>query len=89
MMANLTHLFNSTTEKVTVFAPSDAALENFAPESDEDAVQFILSHTVQGEVHAKDITFDGKLTSLYDSEIFTSTVEQYYYRYVNSSLPLH
>ena len=82
MVANLTYLFNSTTEKVTVFAPPDASLDSMYLDtlSEEEVVQFVLSHIVQGEVHAQDITFDGKLTSLYGNEIFTSTVEHYYYR---------
>ena len=89
VLANLTYLFSSTTEKVTVFAPPVASLENFTTASEEDARQFILSHSVEGDVYAEDITFDGKLTSLYGSEIFTSTVEQYYYRYIDACLLLH
>ena len=82
MVANLTYLFNSTTEKITVFAPPNASLDYMYLDSlsEEEAARFVLSHTVRGEVHAEDITFDGKLTSLYGTEIFTSTVEHYYYR---------
>ena len=80
IFANLTSEYNTTNNKITVFAPPNEYIEAIQIPSKEAAEDFVLAHTVLREVPKKYLTHKLKLESALDTMIHVTVVDHYYYR---------